>query len=127
GQAGRAPGPHHPRHPAAPCGRPGVSPHMDLSVEYLGLKLAHPLIPGASPLAHEVGTARALEDAGAPAITLRSLFEEQLTQEQLSTFMATEQYREFTSEATSMLAEPANYRLGPDAHLEENPKTRART
>ncbi len=98
---------------------------MDLSVEYLGLKLAHPLVPGASPLADEVGTARALEDAGAPAITLRSLFEEQLTQEQLSTFMATEQHRELSAEASSVLPEPANYRLGPDAYLEQIQKIRA--
>ena len=63
---------------------------MDLSVEYLGLKLAHPLLPGASPLADELGTVRALEDAGAPAIVMRSLFEEQLTPEKLSTFMAAE-------------------------------------
>ena len=97
---------------------------MDLSVEYLGLKLAHPLLPGASPLADEVGTARALEDAGAPAITLRSLFEEQLTQEQLSTFMATERYREFSSEASSVLPEPPDYRLGPDAYLEQIRKIR---
>src|SRR5689334_13151837 len=98
---------------------------MDLSVEYLGLKLAHPLLPGASPLADEVGTARALEDAGAPAITLRSLFEEQLTQEQLSTFMATEQHRELSAEASSLLPEPADYRLGPDAYLEQIRKIRA--
>jgi dihydroorotate dehydrogenase (fumarate) len=98
---------------------------MDLSVEYLGLKLAHPILPGASPLADEVGTVRALEDAGAPAITLRSLFEEQLTQEQLTTSMATEKYRDFSSEATSMLPEPASYRLGPDAYLEQIRKIRA--
>jgi dihydroorotate dehydrogenase (fumarate) len=98
---------------------------MDLSVEYLGLKLAHPLLPGASPLADEVGTARALEDAGAPAITLRSLFEEQLTQEQLSTFMATEQHRELSAEASSILPEPADYRLGPDMYLEQIRKIRA--
>jgi len=98
---------------------------MDLSVEYLGLKLAHPILPGASPLADEVGTARALEDAGAPAITLRSLFEEQITQEQLSTFMATEQHRELSAEASSLLPEPADYRLGPDAYLEQIRKIRA--
>jgi len=98
---------------------------MDLSVEYLGLKLAHPILPGASPLADEVGTARALEDAGAPAITLRSLFEEQITQEQLSTFMATEPHRELSAEASSLLPEPADYRLGPDAYLEQIRKIRA--
>jgi dihydroorotate dehydrogenase (fumarate) len=98
---------------------------MDLSVEYLGLKLAHPLLPGASPLADEVGTARALEDAGAPAITLRSLFEEQLNDEQLSTFMATERYRDLSAEASGVLPEPAEYRLGPDMYLEQIRKIRA--
>jgi len=97
---------------------------MDLSVEYLGLKLAHPLLPGASPLADEVGTVRALEDAGAPAIVMRSLFEEQLTQEQLSTFMATEQHRELSAEASSVLPD-ADYRMGPDRYLEQLRKIRA--
>ena len=98
---------------------------MDLSVEYLGLKLAHPLLPGASPLADELGTVRALEDAGAPAIVMRSLFEEQLTQEQLSTFMATEGHQSFSAEASSMLPEPSDYRLGPDRYLEHLRKIRA--
>lgn len=96
---------------------------MDLSVEYLGLTLAHPLLPGASPLADELGTVRALEDAGAPAIVMRSLFEEQLTQEQLSTFMATE-HPMFSAEASSLLPEPADYRLGPDRYLEQLRKIR---
>jgi dihydroorotate dehydrogenase (fumarate) len=98
---------------------------MDLSVEYLGLTLAHPLLPGASPLADELGTVRALEDAGAPAIVMRSLFEEQLTQEQLSTFMATEQHQSFSAEASSMLPEPSDYRMGPDRYLEQLRKIRA--
>ncbi|HSP19492.1 MAG TPA: dihydroorotate dehydrogenase-like protein [Myxococcaceae bacterium] len=98
---------------------------MDLSVEYLGLTLAHPLVPGASPLADELGTVRALEDAGAPAIVMRSLFEEQLTQEQLSTFMATEQHQMMSAEASSLLPEPASYRLGPDRYLEQLRKIRA--
>jgi len=98
---------------------------MDLSVDYLGLKLAHPLLPGASPLADELGTVRALEDAGAPAIVMRSLFEEQLTQEQLSTFMATEQHQMMSAEASSLLPEPAGYRLGPDRYLEQLQKIRA--
>ncbi|HUM10907.1 MAG TPA: dihydroorotate dehydrogenase-like protein [Myxococcaceae bacterium] len=98
---------------------------MDLSVEYLGLTLAHPILPGASPMADEVGTVRALEDAGAPAIVMRSLFEEQLTQEQLSTFMATEQHREISAEASSVLPDPPDYRMGPDRYLEQLRKIRA--
>jgi len=49
---------------------------MDLSTEYLGLKLTNPLVPSASPLSRNVDTARQLEDAGAAAIVMYSLFEE---------------------------------------------------
>ena len=52
---------------------------MDLSTRSLGLTLSSPLRPGASPLADDLDMVRRLEDAGAPAIVLRSLFEEQLT------------------------------------------------
>ncbi|MGK2857760.1 MAG: dihydroorotate dehydrogenase-like protein [Thermoanaerobaculia bacterium] len=51
---------------------------MDLSTTYLGLKLPHPFIVGSSPLADTFDGARRLEDAGAAAIVLRSLFEEQI-------------------------------------------------
>ncbi len=54
---------------------------MDLSTTYLGLRLPHPLMPGASPLADSLDTVKRLEDAGAAAIVLRSLFEEQITRE----------------------------------------------
>jgi dihydroorotate dehydrogenase (fumarate) len=51
---------------------------LDLSTEYLGLRLEHPLMPGASPLADNLDAVRRLEDAGAAAIVLRSLYEEQV-------------------------------------------------
>lgn len=51
---------------------------MDLTTRYLGLTLSHPIVPGASPLADQPHLARQLEDAGAPALVLRSLFEERL-------------------------------------------------
>lgn len=51
---------------------------MDLSTTYLGLKLRNPLVVGASPFCDHVATAHALEDAGAAAVVMRSLFEEQL-------------------------------------------------
>src|SRR5262245_18708327 len=53
---------------------------LDLSTTYLGLRLAHPLMPGASPLADDLDMVRRLEDAGAAAIVMRSLFEEQIEQ-----------------------------------------------
>jgi dihydroorotate dehydrogenase (fumarate) len=51
---------------------------MDLSTRYLGLTLAHPLIPGASPLANDLDTVMRLEDAAAPGIVMPSLFEEDI-------------------------------------------------
>ena len=57
---------------------------MDLSTDYLGLKLSHPVMPGASPLTDDLDRVRRLEDAGASAIVLRSLFEEQVIVEQVA-------------------------------------------
>ena len=51
---------------------------MNLTTPYLGLKLAHPLVPGACPLTAELDSILRLEDAGAPAIVLHSLYEEQI-------------------------------------------------
>ncbi|MCW8851298.1 MAG: dihydroorotate dehydrogenase-like protein [Gammaproteobacteria bacterium] len=55
---------------------------IDLSTEYLGLKLANPLVPSSSPLTGDLDTARQLEDAGASALVLPSLFEEAIEHEQ---------------------------------------------
>ncbi len=52
---------------------------MDLSTTYLGLRLAHPFMVGASPLVDHLDTVRRLEDGGSAAIVLHSLFEEQIT------------------------------------------------
>jgi dihydroorotate dehydrogenase (fumarate) len=54
---------------------------VDLSTEYLGLKLAHPLVPSSSPLTKDLDNVRRLEDAGASAIVLASLFEEKIEAE----------------------------------------------
>jgi dihydroorotate dehydrogenase (fumarate) len=55
---------------------------IDLSTHYLGLKLANPLVPSSSPLSKEVGSAKRLEDAGAAAIVMSSLFEEKIEAEE---------------------------------------------
>lgn len=55
---------------------------VDLSTHYLGLKLAHPLVPSASPLSKDIDSARRLEDAGASALVMYSLFEEKIIAEQ---------------------------------------------
>ena len=54
---------------------------VDLTTEYLGLKLAHPLVPSASPLSKYLDSAKKLEDAGASALVLSSLFEEKIEAE----------------------------------------------
>lgn len=53
---------------------------MDLRTQYLGLELANPLVPSASPLSRDLDMARRLEDAGAAALVMYSLFEEDLNQ-----------------------------------------------
>ncbi len=57
---------------------------MNLDTTYLGLDLPHPFIAGASPLVDDLDNVRRLEDAGAAAIVMSSLFEEQIVHEQLS-------------------------------------------
>jgi dihydroorotate dehydrogenase (fumarate) len=55
---------------------------IDLTTEYLGLQLAHPLVPSASPLSKDLDHTKRLEDAGASAIVMHSLFEEKITAEE---------------------------------------------
>ena len=91
---------------------------MDLSTTYMGIELPHPVMPGAGPMADELDTVRALEDAGAPAIVMRSLFEEQLEAEQLAAHNAFEG-RSPSAEASSFLPVPGELKLGPDEYLEQ--------
>ena len=91
---------------------------MKLSTQYLGFTLDHPFIPGASPLADHLDSVRRLEDAGAPMIVLRSLFEEQIVNEQLDTFHATETLTDAFGEAASFLADPSEAVFGPDQYLD---------
>ncbi len=97
---------------------------MDLTTTWLGLKLPHPFMPGASPLADSLDSVRKLEDAGAAAIVLRSLFEEQLLYEQLATHRYTDFHRDVFPEAASFLPEPEDFHLGPDSYLEQLSKIR---
>jgi dihydroorotate dehydrogenase (fumarate) len=90
---------------------------MNLTTPYLGLDLAHPLIPGASPLSDTVDSVRRLEDAGAPAIVLRSLFEEQIEREQMAALQA-ETHEQSFAEALSYFPMPRSFVFGPDEYLE---------
>lgn len=90
---------------------------MDLSTTYLGFHLPHPFMPGASPMVDSLDTVKRLEDAGAAAIVMHSLFEEQILQEQLATFHHLEMYAESFAEARSFFPRPGEFALGPEQYL----------
>jgi dihydroorotate dehydrogenase (fumarate) len=92
---------------------------MDLRTEYLGLKLDSPLMPGASPLADSLDMVRRLEDAGASAIVMRSLFEEQITREMNGNVLAVEEHEESFAEALSYFPKASEFSFGPDEYLDQ--------
>ena len=98
---------------------------MDLSTSYMGFDLPHPLIPGASPMVGDMDIVRRLEDAGAPMIIMHSIFEEQLVKEQMYVDWTITQGQDSSGEASSYLATPYNFRLGPDAYLKQLQKIKA--
>ena len=90
---------------------------MNLATSYMGLSLKSPLIVGSSPLTEDLDTVRRLEDAGAAALILPSLYEEEITCEQMSDFFSTETYSDSFPEASSYTPEPESG-PGPDEYLE---------
>ncbi len=98
---------------------------MDLSTTYLGFRLPHPLMPGASPMVDHLDTVKRLEDAGAAAIVMHSLFEEQLVQEQLATIHYLELHAESHVEAVSYFPRPSEFTLGPEQYLEQLARIKA--
>ena len=98
---------------------------MELSTRYLGFDLPHPLIVGASPLADDLDTVRRLEDAGAAAIVLRSLFEEQIAREQVAAFLRSRRHGESFAEAISCFPAPQSFVFGPEEYLEHLGRVKA--
>ena len=92
---------------------------MDLRTHYLGLPLAHPFMPGASPLVDDLDTVRRLEDAGASAIVMHSLFEEQIRRERERTLHDLEAHTDSFAEASSFFPRPSEFNLGPVEYLEQ--------
>ena len=90
---------------------------MDLSTTYLSLKLRTPLIVAASPLSEEIDSIKQLEEAGASAVVLYSLFEEQLRQDSVELAQNLEQGTFSTPEALTYFPEPEEFRLGPEEYL----------
>ena len=92
---------------------------MNLNTSYLGFKLPHPLMAGASPMVDDLDTVKRLEDAGVSAVVMHSLFEEQITREQLGTILDMELNSGNSPEALSYFPEPSEFHLGPENYLEQ--------
>jgi dihydroorotate dehydrogenase (fumarate) len=90
---------------------------MNLTTTYLGIELPHPLIVGAGPLTDDIDMIKMLVDGGAAALVLRSLYEEEITGEQMDAFFNSENYGESSAEAASYSPDPGTA-FGPDEYLE---------
>ena len=90
---------------------------MDLSTTYMGMKLRTPLVPSASPLSEEIDSIRRMEDAGAAAVVLYSLFEEQLRLERYELHHHLTHGTESFAESLTYFPEPREYHLGPEEYL----------
>jgi dihydroorotate dehydrogenase (fumarate) len=91
---------------------------MDLTTTYMGLNLKNPLVPSASPLSRDIASIKLMEESGAAAVVLESLFEEQITRDkdELNHFLShgTNSF----AEALSYFPEPESYDVGPEEYLE---------
>lgn len=93
---------------------------MDLKTKYMGLNLKNPLVPSASPLSYKLDIAKKLEDNGAAAIVMYSLFEEQITAEMRNLDHTLTTYSEAYAEALNYFPEPEEYKnLHAEEYLEQ--------
>jgi dihydroorotate dehydrogenase (fumarate) len=98
---------------------------MDLTTHYLGLALRNPLVPSASPLTGELDDLKRAEDAGAGAVVLPSVFEEQIEREAAELQAALTRGTESFPEALSYFPQVGEFRLGPEDYLELVAKAKA--
>jgi len=90
---------------------------MELATCYLGLKLRTPLVVSASPLSEEIDNIKRMEDAGASAVVLHSLFEEQLRQDRFELLRQLEHGTFSSPESLTYFPEPVEFHLGPQEYL----------
>ena len=98
---------------------------MDLSTKYLGLTLRNPLVVSPSPLCEDLGNIRKMEDSGAGAVVLHSLFEEQIAMESYELDRYLSHGAESFAESLSYFPDLTGYNLGPDGYLEHLAKAKA--
>jgi dihydroorotate dehydrogenase (fumarate) len=97
----------------------------DLSTTYLGLKLRSPLVVSASPLSRDLDGIRRLEDAGASAVVLYSLFEEQLRQEEVDLNYHLTAGTESFAESLTYFPQASEFHTGPEGYLKHIRKAKA--
>jgi dihydroorotate dehydrogenase (fumarate) len=98
---------------------------MNLRTTYLNLKLRTPLVVSASPLSEEIGNIKQMEDAGASAVVLYSLFEEQLRNERIELARHLEQGTESFAESLTYFPEAEEYHIGPSEYLKHIERAKA--
>jgi len=91
---------------------------IDLSTKYLGLKLQSPLVVSASPLSRDIDGISRLEEAGASAVVLYSLFEEQLRQEEADLDYHLQEGTESFAESLTYFPRAGEFHTGPEGYLE---------
>ena len=92
---------------------------MDLTTRYLGLNLRTPLVPSASPLSNEVDNIKRMEDAGASAVVLHSLFEEQVRGEQDAVQYHMMYGTDSFPESLTFFPKPAEFMTGPEEYVSQ--------
>ncbi|MCA8972511.1 MAG: dihydroorotate dehydrogenase-like protein [Planctomycetes bacterium] len=98
---------------------------MNLATDYCGIELSSPLVVGASPLVDDLDVVKRLEDSGASAIVMRSLFQEQIERESMNTFAQIEGHAHMSAEALSFFPDTDDYVLGPHNHIDQLAKLKA--
>jgi dihydroorotate dehydrogenase (fumarate) len=91
---------------------------MDLTTTYMGMTLRTPLVPSASPLSEDIDSIKRMEDAGAAAVVLYSLFEEQIIAQRHDLHHHLTHGTESFAEALTYFPEPPVFNLGPEGYLE---------
>lgn len=97
---------------------------MDTTTKYLGMNLKNPIIPSASPLSRDIGNIKEMEDAGAAAVVLYSLFEEQIEQDSLELHHHTTAYADSYAEAMNYFPEISDMKIGPEEYLKHIQKVK---
>jgi len=99
---------------------------VDLTSEWLGFKLCSPLVVAASPIARDIEAAAAAVAAGAGAVIMYSLFEEELVAEQLAVHRLLDAHDNRDAETTRIMPEPGGLALGVDPYLAQLRRLRER-